>query len=90
MCDNGVIFTNCIMLSLMTTVEDGCSGDAKPAGRCMPGLYLRVDGLANTPQSLAFKSWIVSHPLKMVGIWAYWSCCAGACSWAVAAGTVVP
>lgn len=73
------------MLSLMTAVEDECYRDAGPAGRCVDGLCLHVDGLANTPQSLAFRSWIVSLPLKKMSIWASQRCCAGACSWAVAA-----
>lgn len=64
MCNNGGIFTNCIMLSLVTAAEDEYSRDAGPASRCVPRLCCCADDLANTPQSLAFKSWIVSHPLK--------------------------
>lgn len=58
------------MLSLVTAVEDDRGGDAGPAGRCVPGLCLHADGLANTPQNLGFKSRIVSRPLKTVGVWA--------------------
>lgn len=67
MCSNGGMLTNCIMLSVVTTVEDERSRGAVPAGLRVPGLYLHVDGLANTPWILAFKSWIVSHPLKTMG-----------------------
>lgn len=55
------------MLSLVTAVEDERGGDAGPAGRRVPGLCLHADGLANTPQSLAFKSRIVSGRLGTMG-----------------------
>lgn len=61
---NGGIVTNSIMLSLITAVEDECYRDAGSAGRCVEGLCLHADSLANTSQSLAFSSWIVSLPLK--------------------------